>query len=1485
MEPVSIVASYVAQKIADHITEGVCSRVKRFIFREEKYEDKLFQLIEETINEYESSYPIISEFIPFYHSQTLFEALNDHILFNELPNRNDLLTKFNEYPRVVAPSQNQLDKFYEIFTLKIQNCKKLRKLHINDKYKEKIFDVYDSIIDLTLLVRSLDNKLTFTLNEEWLNKKCNDAIIDLGSRYTPKLNLKLEVANIFEGMGRTSLFSRIVYSNIDNFLIKGYDLRDCIEISLQFDMIHRELYLIKNLYENINFIEDRELPFTQFHNFAIKCKNIVLDSKSILYDLLGEVEVNEDKKSQLLNIARKLEEFNYECDNIISFFNSPLVRLANNPYLLLDGEAGIGKSHLIADIINSRIKSGYPSIFILGQQLTSNESPWTQIFKRLQLNITSNSFLDKLNIYGKKTGKRVLIFIDAINEGNGNKFWKDNINSFIAEIRRYEWLGLGMSIRTSYKNITLSDDQVIQNNFETYKHIGFKNIELDATNLFYDYYKIERPSSPNLNPEFKNPLFLKILCEGIKKNGLNRVPKGFNGITKILGFFIDGVNKSLSSTSKYNFDSSFPLVSDSLRELITIKVNNGTNYILLKDAHAAVQSVVEKYVTEKTFLYELISEGLLTKGIVLKDDGTKDDVVFISFERFDDHLTVNYLLDKFIDINPVFSLNEYINEYFENELNLYHKKGIVEALSIQLPERYNKELYEILPKYSGNDVLVLAFIDSLVWRDTDFIDYNKLLPFINDSVINDEYYYDAFLEMLISVSAVENHPYNADFIHEWLIDKTLSDRDEFWTMMLKYKYSESSSFRHLINWAWSEVDKSYINNESIELIATTLCWFLTSSNRELRDCSTKALISLLENRISIIINLINKFEGVNDPYVWERIFAVALGCTLRSRTENYLELKKLAEITYSRIFKQEYIYPHILLRDYAREIIEYVIHLGIVIDGFEQQKIKPPYNSSWPENIPNKDQLEIMYDKDRYMEIYSSVMGGGDFSRYTIGTNHNNSSWSGCKLGEMPKNRKKILNDFILNLSEEQNTIFNTLDPMLYGKDFEKINLGGIDLSIGNIIGRKSDNEISKNKSLFKKALTDEQLKLYESDIEPYLDDNNKLLDTDNYFDLRLAERFIFNRVMELGWNPEQHGKFDNIIGTGRGRRESNQERIGKKYQWIAYYEFMARLADNYSRYERYENEGKDKPYIGPWDPYLRDIDPTILLKSTGSKKIDKEEDEWWFSKQIFDWDNTFEEWVSGTSTINNPIGLIEVKDKNATEWLVLESYPEWEESKEIGNAKWGYPRKNVWCQIKSYLVRSSDYDDFKHWFVNQNYMGRWMPESSSRYQLFNREYYWSEAFNYFKSDYYGGADWIEVKDNETNKIIGNVSVTSINYLWEEEFDRSKTETLDFLKPSFLIFDKMRLKHGEEEGSYIDENENIICFAAEAINDTKGHLLIKKEPFLKMLEENDLEVVWTLLGEKGVIGSLSSTNRYKRIEFSGGFYIENDEVKGKQQIF
>ena len=79
--------------------------------------------------------------------------------------------------------------------------------------------------------------------------------------------------------------------------------------------------------------------------------------------------------------------------------------------------------------------------------------------------------------------------------------------------------------------------------------------------------------------------------------------------------------------------------------------------------------------------------------------------------------------------------------------------------------------------------------------------------------------------------------------------------------------------------------KVNMDEKSVKLGATLLSWFLASTNRQLRDTATKALVQLLHNRIQILIPLLEKFSIIDDPYIHERLYAVALGCALRSKSK------------------------------------------------------------------------------------------------------------------------------------------------------------------------------------------------------------------------------------------------------------------------------------------------------------------------------------------------------------------------------------------------------------------------------------------------------------------------------------------------------------------------------------------------------------------------------------------------------------------------
>ncbi len=74
-------------------------------------------------------------------------------------------------------------------------------------------------------------------------------------------------------------------------------------------------------------------------------------------------------------------------------------------------------------------------------------------------------------------------------------------------------------------------------------------------------------------------------------------------------------------------------------------------------------------------------------------------------------------------------------------------------------------------------------------------------------------------------------------------------------------------------------------------------------------------------------------------------------------------------------------------------------------------------------------------------------------------------------------------------------------------------------------------------------------------------------------------------------------------------------ERIGKKYQWIAYHELLARLSDNVHWIDRGYSDIEDYEYFGPWQMNDRNIDPTVWVRSNGEgNPVFNETSSWWQS-------------------------------------------------------------------------------------------------------------------------------------------------------------------------------------------------------------------------------------------------------------------------------
>lgn len=1239
-------------------------------------------------------------------------------------------------------------------------------------------------------------------SDQWFSQKLEESFRNLDRRYTPELNFDLPIAKIFEGLSRDKYFKEQYLSHLDN-LLKNYNksVSHVREVKVE-DLVEKitgTITKFRQLCEQIDFIEISTIDQDGLTATLEEGRQIIDSLIHQFYELDSASKKEKKEKKKYISEAnsygwdieyfRKLNSSIYE---FINFLNGLTVSLSNNPFMVLTGEAGIGKSHLLADVAARRAERNQFTILLLGQHFNSEE-PWNQIKNLLQLNCERDTFLAALNSKAESSEARILILIDAINEGEGKRIWKNHISGFIAAVRRFPNLGIVFSVRTSYENLLVPETLKEKKELVKVIHHGFANHEYEASKFFFENYGIKQPSIPLLHPEFSNPLFLKLFCEGLHNKGLYEIPDGYEGISTIQNFYLDSINDKISE--KHNLPLILNIVQKVVKQIAGKIAETSNTYMRFDEAFSFVTGLPDANVIndKSQFFQDLISEGLLTQNLYWDREGNDFEGVYISYERFSDHLVCSYLIENYLDKeNPKDSFKEgnRLFEIVKDQNEAYLNKGIIEALSIQLPELINLELFEVAEHARTFKPVATAFVESIIWRKKETV-HDKLRDYINKVVIQEHHYHNYFISTILLVTSHPNHYFNGDFLHEHLMRFSMADRDEWWTTFIHYQYpgysDEISSIRRMIDWAWTDDKRKNISDESIRLMCQTMIWFLTSTNRTLRDSATKAIICLLEERINVLNQVLKIFEKVNDPYVFQRIYAIAYGCAVR--TSDVKSLKSLGDYIFESVFNTDNVIPDILLRDYARGIIEFALHKGHKFD-FNLERIRPPFKSELHKTFPSKADIS-KYEFDYKAEGFKDYF------------------WS----------QNSIISSMITNVGGQMYGDFGRYVFESAFKDWRKVNA----------------QEISN-----------------------------------------LAVTWIMERY---GYDVEKHGKFDGRMKSHNyDRHYVMEERIGKKYQWIAFYELLARVSDNYVRYENwYSDDAKPKKYEGPWDPYVRDIDPTIIIKDNPENKFEKF---WWNSVNYSNWNIPNKEWIYKTDDLPDPLGLINVVDQKGIEWLILEMHTSWHEPADIGKDKWENPHKDLWHQIRSYITTKKENDKIIKWAKGKNFMGRWMPESSDRYQMFSREYYWSPSSETFKQEYYGGNHWSEIYDQKSRKFIGNVAVTAIDYLWEEQFDASKQSTISFYKPTEILFNLLDLQYSKVEGQLLNKNNKVICFDPCAIYPTHSCLLVRKMDLLKKLEENDLDIFWTVLGEKRIIGGHFNREKYVgRLNISGILHFDSGELK------
>jgi hypothetical protein len=1290
-------------------------------------------------------------------------------------------------------------------------------------------------------------------------------------RYDTSVNIKLPVRTILHSLIRSEKF-------IEDVLNQAYELLDSAghiggedfypHAKEEYDEIIKNKKLLA--LQIIKIAKNHASKKVRVSSYKSRIKLIrTLTTTTIdklnAADQAGLIKIKKDAHTNLQGETNSLYNLSHQLYNLERFLEGDDFSTYLKSSLLVKGEAGIGKTHLLCDFAKEAMTLGHPVYTFLGEEFSNGNNPLNSMISLIG---GDKSTFEQIDSEAKRLNKRALIVIDAINEAETKINW-----SILNHLKKFRNISFVISIRTGYEDVILNE--VFVKTLQVHTHPGLDISSYDDVSQFFAHYKVPLPEVPLIAPEFKNPLFIKIFCRTYSKT---KTVRGHMGATTL---FEDYVRKQTKQVLKKIGEpqGKSDIWKKVIKPFAVWMGENGKARILESKARDLIE--LQYPGKSSQLLQEMQRQWLISKTPHYTKTGRVNGYEYkFPYQKFSDHLIVRYLLDRNLNkteprksFSPSTKLGAILKPNYPHYQLRY---GLIEAISIQLPERLlGLDLVDVSPKdFRHSYIAADTFLNSLMWRSLKlgnngpkYFNRDNILAYINGHILKTDDGFDKVLKTILYTASLEHHPLDAAVLHNFFLKSNMAKRDVYWQEFLRNYYDDGDVVDRYIVWASSKLSKKIKSQSVIEQTAIVMSWFLASESRTIRDNTTKAMVNLLDGNYEVIIRLLKRFSQVDDIYILERIYAIAYGCALREA--NPSKIKSLAEYIYSIEFTNNKPTEHILIRDYARGVVEYY-HKYDANAPFDKSLYLPPYASKYPKRFPSEKTLKKKYrESDDVKKDYYPVWGAtmseiDDFAKKAI--DYNLEKFTNKRLdGSEPVSERDRLNEILDKLHPNQANIL---------KDTQK---AVSSLRWYGIIGDKVQND-KKLKKLIKECteyidsnlnLPDESTRLlYKFISNGNIGDNLR-------FNTHPARRWIFKKVIELGWTPALHGNHDRSLARyDYGRDPSKPENTARKYQWQALHQLLALVSDNFVMAE------KEGPYIGPWQLSVRDIDPTHTISKTHASKTNS----WWFKVRYESWRPELDDvtWMDTGEDLPSFQDLIEVKSRSGKEWLTLESYYEWKQPLvHIPEAKrYDYRHREVWVMLKSYIIHKRDLNTFLAWSNKRHFMGRWMPESHEFYDAFYREYPNQSSFTQLYTPYYGREDW-QMRDD----MPVSVMVTDDEYLKElNGSDSSVTDSIRIKLPARPIYNGMNLRNSSSDGQFKDEKQNVVFVDPHILESGPSSLLASRQHLRNYLKESKYELVWTILGEKQTLGGgIGGGKKWPgRFEFSGVYYfnLDEDSVEG-----
>lgn len=843
-------------------------------------------------------------------------------------------------------SDNSISPWVQVFALFVATIGYFSLLYFgNRKYK---YDILSSAAGL------INEQFRFVPTQEWFRAKSELNIKNLGKSINLNVNFRYELYDdAFASTCRDTRVARLFIQEKSQLLSNYRKTREKFETKLDgriLSEIDKALYAITdNLAlgdwnnEVLNTIDQSvEVILTKLHD--------AIDNKQIDYDDYDYTSIH----SSLGKIKNHI--------------HNEWIRSIKGQSLIVYGRGGIGKTHLLAKLVQSRLEENLPTLFVLGKLITDTCNPIDQILGELDLQCKKETFLQALNKYGDENG-RVLVVVDGINEGAGLSLWKNHLLAFLNEFEQYKNIGIIISVRTAGGNNWFYKF-IRDEGFPSYQHQGFSGNVTGAVEYMFKSFSVPLPTWPILNKEFHNPMLLTLFCRS--HQGEEVSPHRESGL-EIIEHYIQHFNQRLADF--FQFPSAVNVLHDVLSDVAGQMISIGNRWRL---PQTDLISILKKnqHIDDKA---DMFLNALLDEGVLNEYDLSSDNIFYtFGYDTIGSYMIAASMVEK--------------GEIGGDILN---DGSVLEALTDVLPQREGKELFEKLGDVFNEYPIKELFIENLSMRNTLTEAGKKMLQGLRD---NENW--ERVFDVTARVPYQDDWPINANVLEAILKPMSLVKRDALWTTAISGDTVIKENISLYVSWGKSASQDviNGLNEKSLLLIIRLLIWTLATTDLALRDNATRALVNVLRFKKGLMLQCIRDYDETNDDYIAERLYAVVFGCCTGNQSKEYVG--DVAQLTYDCMFKNGNPRENILVRDYGKNIVEYALYIGCTLD-VNLEKVRGPYNKDVKEIfVPTEEILKYVleYDKVADHELYwaqnnilesmrteySSRGMYGDFGRYTF---------------------------------------------------------------------------------------------------------------------------------------------------------------------------------------------------------------------------------------------------------------------------------------------------------------------------------------------------------------------------------------------------------------------------------------------------------------------------------------------------------------------